>query len=58
MTNYKGFVLITESNKALQLPEKTEIIKAERIWLPNVQNVYYLRFYEVVRKVIYGILSI
>jgi len=36
MTNYKGFVLITESNKILQLPEKTELIKAERIWLPRV----------------------
>ncbi len=35
LTNYKGLFLYTKSEKAIRLPNKSEVIQAEKIWIPE-----------------------
>ena len=35
LTSYKGLAFFTRSSEALQLPGTTELIEAQRIWVPH-----------------------
>jgi len=35
LTSYKGLIFFTKSSYQLQLPENTELIKAQKIWIPE-----------------------
>ena len=35
LASYKGLAFFTKSDTALELPEDTELVKAEKIWIPG-----------------------
>jgi hypothetical protein len=35
LTSYKGFVLFVKTSESLHLPDDTEVIHAQKIWIPG-----------------------
>lgn len=35
LTSYKGLIFYTQSEAPLQLPGRTEVVEAQRIWIPG-----------------------